>query len=180
MGKHLVQPVLYSRYELLPLLALLALSHKLRQRFIDLRLVAGLQQIMLHAILHRAAGIFEILVTRQHDEPDVREQLQRLLDQFQPVQPRHGYIADDEVRLLLHDQLISLDSIACRADQLGARASPIHDLLNALQYHPLIIYEQHLIHPRHLLVYRVSVHEFPFEHSARLRCGFPTPSRRSA
>ncbi|MNN81867.1 hypothetical protein D3C81_1987360 [compost metagenome] len=123
-------------------MAFVQLLHQLGQRLMNLLLIAGLQQIMPHSVLHRTAGIIEILVSGQHYNLDPGIPNTATLHKPKPIQPGHGNISDYNVRAKPLDLFQRLDPVSCRTRQLRARPGPIHHFGNPFQNQALIIYHQ--------------------------------------
>ncbi|MNL37832.1 hypothetical protein D3C87_1600050 [compost metagenome] len=68
MRQHLGEALLHLDYELLTAALFVEVMDKFGQRLMNLLLIAGLQEVMPHSMLHGAAGIIEILVAGQHDK----------------------------------------------------------------------------------------------------------------
>ena len=86
--------------------------------------VDGLEQVIEDRQLDRAAGILELIVTRNNDHLAVRQGLPDRFDHFQAVAFGHAYVCEDDIGLCVQDQTAPCLAVESGPGDLAAKGFP--------------------------------------------------------
>ncbi|MNC52571.1 hypothetical protein D3C75_1019240 [compost metagenome] len=128
---------------------LIKLGHTFAQDRVQLRRVDRLQQIIHCPVADRALGIFEIVITADHDHLDFRITGMQLIHQHHSVGAGHTHISNDELRGQLTGQPQCFTAILRFTGNLQPELLPRPEGAHNIPVPAFVIYQQHFIHPLH-------------------------------